>query len=281
MKSLFFRTFFLSLICSLIISEILFAQDFRTPRPSPNAIVAQTIGVTEVTIHYSRPGVKGRVIWGELVPYNEVWRTGANEVTSITFSDPVKINGNPLPAGTYGIHTIPTKNEWTFLFSGNTEAGGSSVFNDSNVVLRIKVKPKPSDFNERMIFTFTDVTDSSSIINLAWEKLTASFGITTETQKLVLARADKAIDWSTPMQAAAYCLQNNVNLDKAMDWIDASTKINENYFNLRLKARLLEKTGKKDEAISVMEKAISRGTEMSDKPFDFDQMQKLLNEWKE
>jgi tetratricopeptide (TPR) repeat protein len=280
MKTLLIRIGILSALCIFAISEILFAQDFKTPRPSPNATVSQTIGITDVTIHYSRPGVKNRIIWGQLVPYNKVWRTGANEVTSITFTEPVKINGNPLPAGTYGIHTIPTENEWIFLFSGNTEVGASSEFKENDVVLKIKVKPETASFTERMIFTFTDVTDTSSNVNLIWDKLKVSFEIMTETQKLVLAKAEKAIDWSTPMQAAFYCLQNNLDLDKAMNWINASTEINENYWNLRIKARLLEKQGNKKEAIILMEKAINYGNEMRNKPPDFDQMQKLLKEWK-
>jgi len=124
----------------LIISGTAAAQ-FRTPRPSPNASVNQLVGVTEITIHYSRPGVKNRVIWGELVPYNQVWRTGANEVTSITFSDPVTISdgtgtGTKLEAGTYGIHTIPAQNEWTIIFSKNTEVGGSSEYKEENDALR-------------------------------------------------------------------------------------------------------------------------------------------------
>ena len=281
MKNLFIRAGIMFIICIFAVSEILFAQDFRTPRPSPGATVTQTIGVTDVTIHYSRPGVKNRVIWGQLVPYNKVWRTGANEVTSITFTDPVKINGNFLDAGTYGIHTIPNENEWIILFSGNTKVGGSSEFKENDVVLKINAKPEPANFTERMIFTFTDVTDTSSNVNLIWDKLKVSFQITTETQKLVLAKAVNAIDWSTPMQAASYCLQNNVDIDKAVNWINASIEINENYWNLRIKARLLEKNGNKAEAISLMEKAIKYGNEMKNKPFDFDQMQKLLKEWKE
>jgi hypothetical protein len=274
------KTLFMPVLCMFVFSQVLIAQGFRTPRPSPGAVVTQTIGITDVTIDYSRPGVKDRVIWGQLVPYNKVWRTGANSVTSITFSDPVRVDGNPLPAGTYGIHTIPAENDWTFLFSGNTKAGGSSEFKEADVVLKINVKPEAAAYTERMIFTFTNVTDTSSIVNLIWDKLKVSFTVTTETQKLVLAAAEKEIDWSTPMQAAAYCLQNNANLDKAMSWINASTEINENYWNLRIKARLLEKTGSKEEAVSTMEKALKLGNEMDNKPFDLDQMEKLLKDWK-
>jgi len=263
-------------------------SQFRTPRPSPNASVNQLVGVTDIVIHYSRPGVKNRVIWGELVPYNQVWRTGANEVTSITFSDPVKIyaetgaagTGNKLEAGTYGIHTIPAQNEWTIIFSKNTEVGGSSEYKQENDALRIKVKPSVSEFQERMIFTFSDITDSSAIVNLMWEKLEVSFKIETDTKGLTLAKAEQSIDWGTPMQAANYCLQNNIDLDKGLKWINISTMINENYWNTRIKARLMEKNGNKTEAITLMEKALEMGKMMDEKPFDYDQMEKILAEWK-
>lgn len=268
----------------LIISGTAAAQ-FRTPRPSPNASVNQLVGVTEFTIHYSRPGVKNRVIWGELVPYNQVWRTGANEVTSITFSDPVTISdgtgtGTKLEAGTYGIHTIPAQNEWTIIFSKNTEVGGSSEYKEENDALRLKVKPASCEFQERLIFMFSDLTDSSASVNLMWEKLKVSFKVETDTKDLIMAKAEQSIDWGTPMQAANYCLQNNIDLDKGLKWINISTMINENYWNTRIKARFLEKTGKKEEAIALMEKALEMGKKMEQKPFDYDQMEKLLAEWK-
>lgn len=270
------------IILSIILCAVsgLQAQQFQTPRPSPKASVSQTVGVTEITIHYCRPGVKDRVIWGELVPYNQVWRTGANEVTSITFSDPVKINGNKLEAGTYGIHTLPNKDEWEIIFSGDTKIGGSSTFNKDKEALRIKVKPEAADFQERLIFTFTDVTDNSALVNLIWEKLKVSFMLETDTQELTLAKAKSAIDWSTPMSAASYCLQNNINLEQAMNWINASIFINENYWNLRIKAQLLNKEGN-EEAVPVMERALALGKQMTNKPFDLDNMEKLLNKWKE
>jgi hypothetical protein len=257
------------------------AQQFQTPRPSPKASVSQTVGVTEITIHYCRPGVKDRVIWGELVPFNQVWRTGANEVTSITFSDPVKVNGNKLETGTYGIHTVPNKDEWEIIFSGDTKIGGSATFNKEKETLRIKVKPETAEFQERLIFTFVNVTDNSALINLIWEKLKVSFMIETDTQELTLAKARAAIDWSTPMTAATYCLQNNINLEQAKNWINASISINENYWNLRIKAQLLAKEGETNEAVSVMEKSLALGKQLQNKPFDLDNMEKLLNDWKE
>jgi hypothetical protein len=264
----------------LLLTGVNYSQQFKTPRPSPNAVINQVIGVTDVSIAYSRPGVKGRVIWGELVPYGQVWRTGANEVTSITFSDDVKINGNELKAGTYGIHTLPGKDEWDVIFSGNTKVGGGSNFVKENETLRIKVKPVTNSHVERLQFTFDDVDDKSAMVSLTWEKLKVSFKLETETQELTLTKAREMVDWNTPMSAATYCLQNNVNLDEAMNWINASTIIAENYWNMRIKAQLQAKLGKEKEAVATMEKAIDYGTKMESAPFDFDAMKKLLADWK-
>ncbi|OGU41820.1 MAG: hypothetical protein A2315_02495 [Ignavibacteria bacterium RIFOXYB2_FULL_35_12] len=274
----FFFSFFFSLF--LITALFVNAQQFRTPRPSPSATLTQTVGVTDITIDYSSPGVKERKIWGDLVPYDKVWRTGANEVTSITFSDLVKINGNNLAAGTYGIHTIPREKEWDMIFSSDTKVNDPSDFDEKKEALRIKVKPVESAFSERLIFTFSDMTDNSAMVNLIWEKIKVSFKVETETQTLTLSNARKMVDWGTPFQAAQYCLINNVNLDEAVKWIEASTLLNENYWNMRIKARLLEKLGRKNEAVSIMERAIEIGNRMKDKPFDFEQMQKMLSDWK-
>ncbi len=264
----------------LIFTSVITAQQFDTPRPSPKATVMQVIGVTEVTIHYCRPGVKGRTIWGELVPYNQVWRTGANEVTSITFSDPVKVNGNKLDAGTYGIHTIPTENEWSIMFSGNTQVGGSSAFNEDNVVLRLNVKPQETTFKETMTIVFMDVTENSAEVVLLWDKLKVGFTVETDTEELTLSIARNAMNWRIPFQAAAYCLQKEINLDEALNWIQSSVLMNENYWNMRIKAQLLAKTGNRSEAISVMESAIEIGENMSSPPFDFDAMKNMLADWK-
>lgn len=258
----------------------IFAQDFRTPRPSPDATVSQYVGVTKITIDYSCPAVKGRTIWGELVPFGKVWRTGANEVTSITFDDAVKINGNELPAGTYGIHTIPNQNEWEIIFSKDTKVDGGSGYDETKDALRIKVTPEPNPFTERMTFTFSEMTETSTKVNLNWEKLKISFNIEVETQQLTLDKARNSFKSGELMAAASYCLQNNINLDEGYKWIQASTMINENYFSTRLLAQYLAKMDKKSEAIATMEKAIEMASKMPDPPFDFEAMKKMLEDWK-
>ena len=221
----------MSLITKTVSSFIIFAlliltmennhaQNLETPRPSPNATVSQTVGVTHITIDYSSPGVKDRTIWGELVPFGEVWRTGANEVTSITFDDPVKINGNELPAGTYGIHTIPGETEWEIIFSKDTEVDAGSDYDPEKDALRIKVKPEETPFIERMIFIFTNTTDDKTTANLWLEKLHISFDIEVNTQELVFAKANEELTWGPSFQAANYCLTNDVNLEQGMKWIE-------------------------------------------------------------
>jgi len=274
------KIFQLSMAIIFILSLSSFGQQIKTPRPSPDATVIQFVGVTEVKIDYSSPGVKGRKVWGELVPFGEIWRTGANEATTITFSDAVKINGSELLAGTYGIHTIPSEKEWEFIFSKDTKIDGSSNFDKEKEVLRVKAKPEEHHFMERMTFLFADVTDNSASVNLLWDKVEVSFNIETSTQELFLSKAREQLSWSPTFQAAQYCLTNNTNLEEAYKWIEASCLINEVYWNTRVKAQIQNKLGIKNEAIATMEKSIALGSKMEEAPFDYDNMKKMLADWK-
>ena len=274
------KIFQLSMALIFILSLSSFGQQIKTPRPSPDATVTQFVGVTEVKIDYSSPAVKGRKIWGELVPFGEIWRTGANEATTITFSDAVKISGGELPAGTYGIHTIPGESEWEFIFSKDTKIDGSSNFDKEKEVLRVKAKPEEHHFMERMTFLFADVTDNSVSVNLMWDKLKVSFNIETNTQDLFLSKAREQLSWSPTFQAAQYCLTSNTNLEEALKWSEASCLISEVYWNTRVKAQIQNKLGMKSESIATMEKAIALGGKMENAPFDFDSMKAMLAEWK-
>lgn len=274
------RKYFLAAIAIFTFYAFLNAQDFRTPRPSPDATVSQYVGITKITVDYSSPGVKGRTIWGELVPYNEIWRTGANEVTSITFSTPAKVNGNELLQGTYGIHIIPGMNEWEIIFSKDTKVDDPMNYDEKKDALRLKVKSEENPFTERMMFTITDITENSAKVNLIWEKLKVSFNVEVTTQELVLESARNGFNWGQLNSAATYCLQNNINLEEGYKWVQASELINENYWNQRIKAQYLAKMNMKDDAIATMEKAIDYGSKMGNAPFDFDNMKKMLEDWK-
>jgi hypothetical protein len=274
------KKFIVTFMVFILFTFLASAQDFRTPRPSPDASVSQVVGITNISIDYSSPGVKGRKIWGELVPFDKVWRTGANEATTITFSDPVSINGNDLAAGTYGIHTIPNSSEWEIIFSKDTPINGSSTFDPKKEILRIKIKPVDHHFMERMTFMFTDATDNSVNVNLIWENLKVGFTVNVKTQELTLQKARESFNWNQLMAASTYALQQDVNLDEGFRWIQASTLINENYWNTRILAQYYEKMNKKTEAIATLEEAIDLGSKMQNAPFDFDSMKQLLAEWK-
>lgn len=237
------------------------------PRLSPSASVTQTIGVTEVTIRYSRPGVRGRKIWGELVPFGEVWRTGANENTTIAFSTPVRVAGTELPAGTYGLQTIPTQGDWTLILSKDADAWGAFEYKPENDALRATVKPRPAHHpHERMQFTFEELTDTSAEVVLAWEKLEVPFKIEVDTPKLVLAKAQEALRWQTPYQAANYCIDNNTCLDEAHRWLQASLALGESFWNHRAMARLLEKRNDTAGAIRHAEAALAAAKSAANPP---------------
>ena len=228
-----------------------------TPRPSPNATVSETIGITEVTVHYSRPGVKGRVIWGKVVPYGEVWRTGANENTTIGFSTPVRIDGHELPAGLYGLQTIPTATSWTLILSKDADRWGAFTYDPQHDALRVTVQPEPAPVQEWMSFDFSDLSDTSGVVALRWEKLRLPIRIEVDTPKLVVAAAHSVIRWQLPLQAASYCLQSGACLDEASRWIDASIALEATFANQRAKAQLLAKRSEYAAAVSMGEKALA------------------------
>jgi len=243
-------------------------QQLPVPQSSPQASVTQTIGITEVTISYHRPGVKNRQIWGKLVPYSQVWRAGANENTTITFGDPVRIEGKKLAAGTYGLHMIPAENEWTIIFNKNATSWGSFFYKEDEDALRVKVKPQPSEHQEWLRYEFGDLADSSATVTMTWEKVKVSFKIDLDVHAIVLAHARNAylrglagFTWQAFNQAANYCLQNNVNSEEALAWADKSIVINENFNNLRVKAGLLEKGGKIAEANALRDRSMTIATE--------------------
>ncbi|MEO8398788.1 MAG: DUF2911 domain-containing protein [Ignavibacteriaceae bacterium] len=179
-----FGIFILIIIFSMVSVNISNAQQNQKKkvRVSPKAGVLQTVGFTEVNISYSRPGVKGRTIWGKLVPYNVVWRAGADEATKFTFSTDVKINGKTLKAGSYSFFAIPTEDEWTLIFNKVADQWGAFEYNIAEDAMRFMVKPKKNDFQEWLAYTFSDMTTNSATINLNWEKLSVPFKIEVDVE---------------------------------------------------------------------------------------------------
>lgn len=272
----------------------------------------QTIGVTDVTITYSRPGVKGRRIWGDplpsqasvkgeatldnqnvrpkdaaIVPWGHAWRTGANEATTFVVTDDVLINGQKLPAGSYSLHTIPTKDEWTIIFNGEANQWGSFDYNPAKDTLRVKVKPEwVSENKEWLEFWIDPINDNSAQVSIRWEKVRVPFTVEVKDVKaLTLQKARAAVaaakpdDWRTPLQAANYVFLSEDKMDptEAMGWLDQSLKVKETYGNLYTKARVLASMGKTQEAITVGEKALVLGKEAKANTGD---LEKRLAEWK-
>ena len=290
----------LSLFALAALLAIAFAAPFvsaqqpppvRLPRPSQKASVMQTVGVTDITITYSRPGVKGRTIWGDppasmaarakgeatlddqnarqkgdpIVPYGHVWRAGANEATQFVVTDDVTINGQKLAAGSYSLHTIPNKDEWTIVFNGTANQWGSFQYDAAKDTLRVKAKPQwVSDSQEWLEFSIPTVTPNSATVVIRWEKIAVPFTVTVPNVEAVWrGKVDAAIaanptNETIPLQVAgAYA--NDDKWDEALKWVDQSIKVKETFRNLSAKANLLWAAGKKQEALAAADVAIAKG----------------------
>lgn len=240
----------------------------RLPAASPRATVSQTVGLTDVTVRYSRPAVAGRKVWGTLVPFGEVWRTGADENTTITFSTAVTVGGRTLPAGTYGLHTIPGEKEWTVILSTEAAAWGSYSYDAKEDAVRFTAAPKEGLPEERLLFTLADPTDHSVAVTLAWERLRLSFPVEVDTKAAVLASLKEQLrglprfGWQGWNGAAAWCVKNDFALDQAGEWVDRSIRMSRNFTNLSTKAVLLEKKGDAKGAAGLREKAETLATEV-------------------
>lgn len=315
MKTLqrFVRYNTVSLILLSALSTVAFAQaPLRLPRPSQKSSVMQTVGVTDITITYSRPGVKGRKIWGDapagsvagtatlddsrarakdapIVPFGRVWRTGANEATMFEVSDAVLVNGQPLAAGRYSLHTIPAKDgDWTIILNSDAGQWGSFSYDEKKDVLRVKAKPQVvADNQEWLMYSMDPVADNSAQVNIRWEKVSVPFTVEVKDVKtlaLEKARASLATakpdDWQIRAQAANFALQNKLSTEEAMQWLDQSIKIRENFNNLGLKARTLAEQGKTAEAIAAGEKAIQLGKAAKANAQALADMEKRVAEWK-
>ncbi len=243
------------------------APPLLLPKVSPRASVGQTIGLTTITITYDRPAVGGREIWGKLVPFDSVWRAGANENTVIEFSSPVSVGGHEVPAGRYGLHMIPTSGEWTVIFSKQANAWGSFSYDPKEDQLRVKTKPVPADPEERLRYTFEDPGNDSVVTMLRWEKLAVPFAIAVNSKQVVAdslreqLRGLHKFFWQPWAQAAAWCNQNDVNLAEATTWAQNSIDLQENFTNLRVKAALLEKQGDATTAASLRARSFTLANE--------------------
>ena len=301
----------LFLVASL---AVVASAQLRTPRPSQKASAMQTVGVTDITIIYSRPAVKNRTIWGDapagatttaatlddartrakdapIVPYGHVWRTGANEATQFIVTDDVLINGRPLKAGTYSLHTIPGRDEWTIIFNSDAGQWGSFSYDDKKDVLRVKTKPQTmTESQELLTFSIDPEGENAARVNIRWERLRVPFTVEVKDVKALTVEkmratvgAAKSDDWRTPLQAANYVFTNNLsNTDEAMTWLEKSIKTKETFGNTYTKARVLASQGKNAEAVALGEKALQMAKAPDsgvDAPTIAD-LEKRMSEWK-
>src|SRR5258707_7469804 len=237
------------------------ATELNMPRASQRATVTQRIGLTDIAITYHRPSVGGREIWGKTVPYGQVWRAGANDNTTIAFTDDVSIEGKPLPAGTYGLHTIPDKDQWTIIFSKNSTSWGSFSYDQKEDALRVTVKPHPAESFDMLTYVFDDVKPDSALATLRWEKLAVPFRISVDVKAVVLKsvknelRSVGGFTWGGYDEAAQWCLDNNYELEQALKWEDTSIQNEERFENNLNKSEILAAMGKKQEAEASKKKA--------------------------
>lgn len=269
------------------ISVIFFTNNFLAQqglpelRVSPQASITQNLGFAKIAINYSRPGVKGREIWGKLAPYGLApaelpygsgeampWRAGADENTTIALSHEAKINEHLLPAGTYGLFMIPGKEEWTIILSKEYKAWGSYFYKQADDVLRFNVKPQQAPFQEWLSYGFENLTLGSCDLFLQWEKIKVPFKIEFDAHKIALdyykglLKGESGFSFAAWAHVAGYCLNNNYNLNEGLEFINKSIQLRGNSFDVKIiKANLLIATGKNDEGNKLLNSSLETANE--------------------
>jgi hypothetical protein len=248
---------------------------------SPAASVSQDLGLSTVKIDYHRPGVKGRKIFGGLVPFGQVWRAGANEATTIAFSDPVEVDGHPLPAGAYAFFAIPGPDQWTLIFNKVARQWGAFSYQPAQDALRIQARPRTGPMEEWLAYGIRVAGPDSLRVELAWDTTAVGFEVGLKAHDRYWAYLEKTLagagpeEWQPLNQGANYCLQSGTHLDQGMAWVERSIQIRPGYRNLSLKAQLLRLTGHPREASALLEQAIAAGAAGQ----ALDELKALQGEW--
>jgi tetratricopeptide (TPR) repeat protein len=269
-----------SLIALISLSSIpAVAQQFELPRASPNAKVMQTAGLTDISVEYSSPGVGGRVIWGKLLPYGEVWRAGANATTKLTFSRGVEIGGTKIPAGSYAFFVIPNASgPWTLILNKDYEQGGASNYKKELDVVRVEAAPETIPNRERLAYAVTNFNDDKAQLDLEWEKVRVSLPIKLMTDAQVAAQAQTLDAGGYYAALADYERLNRKDYDKGLQYVEKSIKMGgETWQNLWAKSRLLAAKGQYKDAVKTLKKAQTLGSKAP--PFFATETEKNLKEW--
>ena len=261
-------------------------QAQKLPQPSPHCKVEQTVGLTDITLDYSRPGVKDRAIFGELVPYDKVWRFGANMNTLITFSTDVKIAGKDLKAGTYSMFAIPSKeSSWMIAFNTDIEQWGAESYNEEKNALIVKIKPESSSFHETFTIEINSITNNSASITMVWDKTRINIPIELDTDAQAIKNIEEAIKKGEELEkvyynAARYYFGSLKKKEDAMSYVERSLKTKETHNCYFLKAQILLDSNKKDEAIEAATKAYDLAVKAGSKGWA-NYIEGTLKEWKE
>jgi len=257
--------------------------DLELPRPSPFAKVSQDVGLTTITVDYSSPGVKGRKIWGNVVPFDKMWRTGANQATKVTFSKDVTFVDQPVPAGTYALFTIPGKNgEWTIILNKNADQPGTgTAYKQELDQTRVKLYVRPAPFRERLAFLITDFSDDKASLEMEWDRLRLSIPIKVNTSAQALANINSTLDntWRTYANAARYMLESKKDADTALKYVDQSLALKEDWFNLWVKATVLAEKKDWKGARELAQKSYDLGQKAGPGFFLEGEVKKALADW--
>ncbi|MDT5270734.1 MAG: hypothetical protein QOH49_2920 [Acidobacteriota bacterium] len=238
------------------------------PDASQHARITQRIGITDITIDYHRPLVRGRKIFGGLQGYGQVWRAGANYNTTIEFSDPVTVEGQPLPKGVYGLHLIPGETSWVVIFSRNSTSWGSFTYDRAEDALRVNVKPQTIENHEALSYDFDDPKPNSASITMRWERVAVPFKVEVNTPEIVRQslrnqlRARPQFEWPAWQEAADYLLNNKLGAEEALKYAERSIEIEDRFENEMTKAQALSALGRKEEALAARDKAIGIGAQL-------------------
>ncbi|MCS7018650.1 MAG: DUF2911 domain-containing protein [Cytophagales bacterium] len=270
----------------VVCSSSLWAQEL--PLASPKCEYSQIVGLTKISIQYSRPGVKGRKIWGHLVPYDAVWRTGANEATVITFSDDVWFNDLRIAAGSYALYTIPhRRGEWDVILNRNAKSWGTTGFRPEDNVLSVKARSRKAPFSETFSITIENITRTTALLVMRWEKTAVSVPIRVEVDEKVNRNITEAIrtagnNWLVYANSAEYCLRNNIRLSEAKQWIDKAMELKpQSFFPYWLKADYMALQGDFKQAVQLAEEALRLGIAESGSNFSYRQdIEKSIALWR-